>query len=65
MAPEVLARIAEPFFTAKPTGTGLGLSVSYTIIHEHGATSRAESEPGRGTTFTITFPVSSEHATGS
>jgi len=60
MAPEVLARIAEPFFTTKPSGTGLGLSVSYTIIREHGGTVHAESEPGRGTTFTITFPVMSE-----
>jgi PAS domain S-box-containing protein len=57
MPPEVLARIAEPFFTSKPTGTGLGLSISYTIIREHGGTVDADSEPGSGTTFTLTFPV--------
>ena len=57
MPPEVLARIAEPFFTTKATGTGLGLSVSYTIIREHGGTVQADSGPGRGTTFTITLPV--------
>jgi two-component system cell cycle sensor histidine kinase/response regulator CckA len=57
MPPEVLARIAEPFFTTKATGTGLGLSVSYTIIREHGGTVRADSAPGRGTAFTVIFPV--------
>ncbi len=57
MAPEVLAKIAEPFFTTKSTGTGLGLSVSYTIIREHGGIVHVESEPGRGTTFTIGLPV--------
>ena len=64
MAPEVLAKIAEPFFTTKAAGTGLGLSVSYTIIREHGGTVHTESEPGRGTTFTITLPVMSEPAAG-
>ena len=64
MAPEVRARIAEPFFTTKPTGTGLGLSVSYTIVREHGGTVHAESDPGRGTTFTLTFPVQSEPSAG-
>ncbi len=64
MAPEVLAKVGEPFFTTKATGTGIGLSVSYTIIREHGGTMHAESEPGRGTTFTISFPVMSEPAAG-
>ena len=64
MTPEVLAKIAGPFFTTKATGTGLGLSVSYTIIREHGGTVHTESEPGRGTTFTISLPVMSEPADG-
>jgi two-component system NtrC family sensor kinase len=38
-------------------GTGLGLSVSYGIIHRHGGTISVASELGRGSTFTITLPV--------
>ncbi|HXJ78628.1 MAG TPA: PAS domain S-box protein [Candidatus Methylomirabilis sp.] len=56
MTPEVLAQIAQPFFTTKSRGTGLGLSVSYTIIRDHAGTVEVQSEPDRGTTFTITFP---------
>jgi len=59
MAPEICARIFEPFFTTKPVGqgTGLGLSVSYGIVARHHGTLRADSTPGRGSTFTITLPV--------
>jgi hypothetical protein len=60
MAADVLARIAQPFFTTKSHGTGLGLSVSYTIIREHGGGVEVTSEPGRGTTFTITLPSLAE-----
>jgi signal transduction histidine kinase len=51
--------IFEPFFTTKPAvkGTGLGLSVSHGIIAGHGGELRAESEPGKGTTFTFSLPV--------
>ena len=52
-------RIFEPFFTTKDVGvgTGLGLSVSYFIITEnHGGTLEVDSEPGRGTTFTVSLP---------
>jgi len=54
-----LAKIFDPFFTTKPTGegTGLGLSVSYGIIKNHGGDIAVESEKGSGTTFTITLPV--------
>ncbi|MGI4835639.1 MAG: ATP-binding protein [Janthinobacterium lividum] len=59
MSPAVQAKLFQPFFTTKPSGegTGLGLSLSYDIIAQgHGGTLSAESEPGRGTTFTITLP---------
>ena len=54
-----LSRIFDPFFTTKPTGegTGLGLSVSYGIIKNHGGDISVDSKVGKGSTFTITLPV--------
>ncbi|WP_223648768.1 sensor histidine kinase [Hymenobacter psoromatis] len=55
----VRERIFQPFFTTKPTGegTGLGLSLSHDIITKgHGGTLTVVSQPGQGTTFTITLP---------
>jgi signal transduction histidine kinase len=58
--PAVISKkIFDPFFTTKPTGggTGLGLSVSYGIIKDHHGEIDVQSTPGKGSTFTITFPV--------
>ncbi|MBJ6751301.1 sensor histidine kinase [Geomonas anaerohicana] len=56
---EIQAKIFDPFFTTKPAGqgTGLGLSVSYGIVKDHGGEIRLESEEGVGTTFIITLPA--------
>ena len=57
IATDELSKIFDPFFTTKRTGTGLGLSVSYGIIQEHGGTMDVKSQPGAGTTFLIGFPT--------
>ena len=69
IAPEHIHRIYDPFFTTKTSpregqnrGTGLGLSVSYGIIQEHAGKIRVESQPGRGTTFIVDFPMSRKEA---
>ena len=59
IAPEHLGRVFEPFFTTKDNwqGKGLGLSVAYSTIQEHGGTITVESKPEEGAVFTIVLPV--------
>ena len=60
MDPAIQNRIFEPFFTTKDHGTGLGLSVLYGVVQNHGGFINLESAVGRGTTFTLFFPQSAQ-----
>ncbi len=62
LAPEIKDRIFDPFFTTKGQGTGIGLSVSYAIVENHGGTLTVDSVPGEGTTFTIILPFNTHDA---
>jgi two-component system NtrC family sensor kinase len=61
---EVVSKIFDPFFTTKDVGkgTGLGLTVAYAIIQEHGGRISAQSSPGTGAAFRIELPTASVRA---
>ncbi len=54
---DVLEKIFVPFYSTKPEGSGIGLSLSRQIIHNHGGQIAVESEEGKGTTFKLMLPV--------
>jgi signal transduction histidine kinase len=56
MAPEIVARLGEPFFTTKERGSGLGLGISRRVIDEHGGTLAIRSVLGEGTEVVVTLP---------
>lgn len=57
LAPDILGQLLHPFFTTKPDGLGLGLSISQSIIEAHGGRLWATANPGPGVTFHFTLPV--------
>lgn len=64
MPPEILKNMFEPFFTTKERGRGLGLglAISRQIVERHQGHIDVKSEPGRGTSFTITLPMQAKAA---
>ena len=61
MPSEGLERLFEPFFSTKgEQGTGLGMSIAYRIVNDHGGDIRAESEVGKGTRINVRLPVVAE-----
>jgi signal transduction histidine kinase len=57
IAPDVLPRMFDPFFSTKEGGSGLGLALTQQIVKDHGGDLSVESTVGRGTTFTVSVPA--------
>jgi two-component system sensor histidine kinase HydH len=61
---EDLPRVFDPYFTTRPSGTGLGHAIVRKIVEAHGGEIRLESEPGKGTTATVLLPEKMENERG-
>jgi len=57
IAPDIMARLFEPFTTSKPTGMGVGLSICREIVEAHGGRIAAAPNPPAGTVFVVTLPI--------
>jgi signal transduction histidine kinase len=55
--PANLRRVFEPFYSEKPNGSGLGLTIAQRIVGAHGGRIEVDSEPGQGTRVTMLFPI--------
>ena len=66
IAQELLSKVFDPFFTTKNAGegTGLGLSIVYSTLNKLGGTIDVRSEPGQGTTFTVSLPLNCPYFPG-
>lgn len=62
IAEEDLSKMFDPYFTTKPSGTGLGLAVVQKIIEAHGGEIRVKSQPGEGTEVSVSLPAAKENA---
>lgn len=60
IAPDILPRVFEPYFSTKEYGSGLGLSVCYSVMKKHSGHITVDSRQGKGTTFTLYLPVSQD-----
>ncbi len=61
LSPEIVGKIFNPFFTTKPQGIGMGLSISRSIIESHRGRLWAAPAPSRGAIFQFTIPIAWEH----
>jgi signal transduction histidine kinase len=61
LLPEECERLFTPYYTSKPHGTGLGLTIVQSVISDHGGRISVRSELGKGTTFVIELPRNARH----
>jgi len=62
IAPEAMSRLFTPFYTTKPEGTGLGLSLAHAIVRDHGGDIEVASEPKMGAEFRVRLPLMAPQA---